>query len=54
MTTPGEVREVIDRLLREADWSASEIGEEENLQTGRLDYRLGDLCILEAKRPGGQ
>lgn len=47
----AEVRKHIDRLLDHAGWLSSEIGEEENLQTGRLDYRLGDLCILEAKRP---
>jgi type I site-specific restriction endonuclease len=51
--TPGpeqQARAAIDRLLRDADWSASEIGEEENLETGRLDYRLGDLAIIEAKK----
>lgn len=45
------VRERLDRLLDYAGWEPFEIGEEENLDTGRLDYRLADLCILEAKRP---
>jgi type I site-specific restriction endonuclease len=47
----AEVRKHIDRLLDYAGWLSSEISEEENVQTGRVDYRLGDLCILEAKRP---
>jgi type I site-specific restriction endonuclease len=47
----AEARKRIDRLLDYAGWLPSEIREEENLQTGRLDYRLEDLCILEAKRP---
>lgn len=50
-TPESKVRKVLDRLIRNADWSEAEIGEEENLETGRLDYRLGDLCILEAKKP---
>ncbi len=49
--TEDDVRKQIDRLLRHAGWLESEIGEEENVGTGRMDYRLGDLCILEAKRP---
>lgn len=49
--TEDDVREQIDRLLRHAGWLESEIGQEENVATGRMDYRLGDLCILEAKRP---
>ena len=50
-TPEGAVRKVLNRLLAQADWTESEISEEENLETGRLDYRLGDLCILEAKKP---
>jgi hypothetical protein len=47
----AEVRQILDRLLRDAGWTTSEIGEEQNLRSGRLDYRLGNLCILEAKKP---
>lgn len=50
-TPEGEVRKVLDRLLRQADWTDFDVGEEQNIETGRLDYRLGDLCILEAKKP---
>lgn len=49
-TPEGEVRKVLDRLLRQADWSPGEISQEQNLETGRLDYRLENLCILEAKK----
>jgi type I site-specific restriction endonuclease len=47
----AEVRKRLDRLLDHAGWAPSEIEEEENALTGRMDYRLADLCILEAKKP---
>lgn len=47
----ADARRRIDRLLDHAGWDRSEITEEENVLTGRMDYRLGDLCILEAKKP---
>lgn len=50
-TPEGLVRQILDRLIEQTDWTRSEVGEEENLLTGRLDYRLGELCILEAKKP---
>lgn len=47
----AQVRLILDRLLKDAGWLKSEIAEEQNLLSGRLDYRLADLCILEAKKP---
>jgi type I site-specific restriction endonuclease len=47
----AKVRLVLDRILRDAGWLRSEIAQEQSLTTGRLDYRLADLCILEAKKP---
>ena len=46
----GDVRRQVDRLLAHADWNPADIVEEQNLLTGRMDYLLDDLCILETKK----
>ena len=46
----AQVRELVRRRLQLAGWHPDDIVEEDPVDSGRIDIRLGTLAILELKR----